>query len=107
MSISMMNASCPTFDLLRRQLTLIDTTAKFYSAAFEQAADAMVVIDDQGRVHAANSAVCHLFSVDQFELVGRRIQDLLPAELDLREVSRALRDRGHASLEFNEISPAG
>jgi len=107
MTVSMMNTSCPTFDLLRRQLSLVDTTAKFYSAAFEQAADPMVVIDDLGRVHAANSAVCQLFSVDQFELVGRRIQDLLPADLDLREISRALRDRGQASVEFDEVSAAG
>jgi PAS domain S-box-containing protein len=107
MTLSITNTSCSTFDLLRRQLTLVDTTAKFYSAAFEQAADAMVVIDDLGRVHAANAAVCHLFSVDQFELVGRRIQDLLPADLNLREIARKLRDRGEASLEFDETLPGG
>jgi PAS domain S-box-containing protein len=71
-------------------LALVDATAQFYSAAFEQTSEAMVVIDDSGRVHAANAAACRLHAVDRYELVGLRLQDLLPAELDLQDIIQTL-----------------
>ena len=98
---------CPKFDVLRRQLDLVDAGAKFFSDLFERAPEAMVVIDAKGRVLAANAAACRLYAVDQSELVRLRIQDLLPRELDLAGPAQRLRDYGEASLEFTERAKDG
>ena len=50
MNSDLPSATCPSFDILRRQLTMVDATAKFYSGAFDQTSEAMMVIDDSGRV---------------------------------------------------------
>src|SRR5689334_25033735 len=83
--------SCPRFDVLRRQLDLVDAGAKFFSDLFERAPDAMIVIDSSGRVLAANAAACRLYAVDQSELLSLRIQDLLPRGLDVSGASGRLR----------------
>jgi len=80
---------CPKFDVLRRQLDLVDAGAKFFSDLFERAPEAMVVIDAKGRVLAANAAACRLYAVDQSELVRLRIHDLLPRELERAHEQRA------------------
>ena len=98
---------CKKFDVLRRQLDLVDAGAKFFSDLFERAPEAMVVIDTTGRVLAANAAACQLYAVDQSELVRLRLQDLLPRELDVSGPARRLRDFGEASLEFSETGKDG
>jgi PAS domain S-box-containing protein len=85
----------------------MDATAQFYSAAFEQTPAAMMAIDDTGRVHAANAAACRLHCVDRYELVGLRIQELLPAELDLDKFIQTLRMKGDASIDFHEAGQSG
>jgi PAS domain S-box-containing protein len=98
---------CKKFEVLRRQLDLVDADAKFFSDLFEQAPEAMVVIDSTGRVLGANAAACRLHAVDQTELVRLRLQDLLPRELDLGNAAQRLRDFGEASLEFSETAKGG
>jgi PAS domain S-box-containing protein len=107
MNSDLPRASCPSFDFLRRQLTMVDATAKFYSAAFDQTSEAMVVIDDAGRVHAANAAACRLHAVDRYELVGLLMEDLLPPEIDLEEIMQKLLHQGEATLEFTENGQSG
>lgn len=99
--------SCPKYDVLRRQLDLVDAGAKFFSDLFERAPDAMIVIDNTGRVLAANATACRLYAVDHNELLSLRIQDLLPRGLDLRRAAQRLRDFGEASLEFSENAKDG
>jgi PAS domain S-box-containing protein len=98
---------CKKFDVLRRQLDLVDAGARFFTDLFERAPEPMVVIDATGRVLAANAAACQLYAVDQSELVRLRLQDLLPRDLDLRVASKRLRDFGEASLEFSETDKDG
>jgi two-component system cell cycle sensor histidine kinase/response regulator CckA len=99
--------SCPKFDVLRRQLELVDAGAKFFSDLFDRAPDAMIVFDATGRVLAANAAACRLYAVDHAELLSLRVQDLLPRALDLSGASRRLRDYGETSLEFSETAQDG
>src|SRR5262245_35418626 len=106
-SMSPDSTTCPKFDVLRRQLDLLDAGAKFFSDLFERAPQAMVVIDSRGLVLAANAAACRLYAVDQSELVRLRVQDLLPRGVDLRGASRRLREHGEASLEFTETAKDG
>jgi PAS domain S-box-containing protein len=97
----------PKFDVLRRQLVLVDAGANFFSDLFERAPEPMIVIDSRGLVLAANAAACRLYAVDQSELVRLRIKDLLPRGIDLRGASRGLRDFGEASLEFTDTGKDG
>jgi two-component system cell cycle sensor histidine kinase/response regulator CckA len=98
---------CPKFDVLRRQLALVDAGAKFFSNLFDRAPDAMIVIDATGRVLAANAAASRLYAVDHGELLNLRLQDLLPRGLDVSKAARRLRDYGETSLEFSESSRDG
>src|SRR5262252_4852533 len=107
MNSDLPSATCPNFDFLRRQLAMVDATAKFYSAAFDQTSDAMVVIDDSGRVHAANAAACRLHTVDRYELVGLLLQDLLPPGINFEDVMQTLLHKGEATLEFTEHGQSG
>jgi PAS domain S-box-containing protein len=100
-------APCPNLEILRRQLGFVDADAKFFSELFERTPEAMLVIDDRGRVHAANDAACRLHLVDRYELLRLRIQDLLPTKLNLGNASKSLRDRGEAALEFTEMAGDG
>jgi PAS domain S-box-containing protein len=106
-SMSPSSPDSPKFDVLRRQLDLVDAGARFFSDLFDRAPEAMVVIDYVGRVIAANAAACRLYAVDQSELVGMRVQDLLPREIDLSRAARGLREFGEASLEFTETTQDG
>ncbi|HMI87567.1 MAG TPA: ATP-binding protein [Polyangiaceae bacterium] len=98
---------CPKFDVLRRQLALVDAGAKFFSNLFDRAPDPMIVIDATGRVLAANAAASRLYAVDHGELLNLRLQDLLPSGLDVSKAARRLRDYGETSLEFSESSRDG
>jgi PAS domain S-box-containing protein len=97
----------PKFDVLRRQLDLVDAGAKFFSDLFERAPEAMIVIDSRGLVLAANAAACRLSAVDQSEIVRLRLKDLLPRGIDLSGAAQRLRDFGEASLEFTETAKDG
>jgi PAS domain S-box-containing protein len=97
----------PKFDVLRRQLELVDAGARFFSDLFDHAPEAMIVIDTRGRVLAANASASRIFAVDHRELLSLRVQDLLPRGLDVSGGARRLRDYGEASLEYSETAKDG
>ncbi len=53
-----------------------------YRAAFEEAMDAMVVADDDGRYVDANESACELFGVPREELLGRHVAEFAPDDFD-------------------------
>ena len=53
-----------------------------YQAAFEEASDAMVILDDEGRIVEANPAAAAVFGLDSQRLLGRSISEFLPADFD-------------------------
>ncbi|MCG1002762.1 PAS domain S-box protein [Halobacterium noricense] len=53
-----------------------------YRAAFEQAMDAMVVADDDGRYIDANESALELFDLSREELLGSRIAEFAPEDYD-------------------------
>ncbi|GGN18481.1 PAS domain S-box protein [Halarchaeum nitratireducens] len=54
-----------------------------YRAAFEEAATAMVIADDDGRYVEVNAAACELFDVPRAELVGSRVNDFAAPGYDV------------------------
>ena len=53
-----------------------------YRAAFEEASDAMVIVDSEGRIVEANPAASAVFGLDSQRLLGRAISEFLPADFD-------------------------
>jgi len=53
-----------------------------YQAAFEEASDAMVIVDTEGRIIEANPAVADVYGVESQQLLGRPIAEFLPEEFD-------------------------
>jgi PAS domain S-box-containing protein len=47
-------------------------------AAFAASFDAVVITDDERRIVEVNPAACRLYGADREELVGRRVDDLVP-----------------------------
>lgn len=74
----------------------------FYRALFENAVDAILVADDDGRYVDANPAACALLGYSREQLIGRRIADLRRPEDEA--ATRALWDgfRGE-SRQIGEI----
>ena len=81
---------------------------KQFRAVFDNAMDAMIVWDDNGRFTAANPAASGLFAVPRERLVGATIEDFLSAG-DKQEVVGLLRTPGTAGRrgEFELRKPNG
>lgn len=63
-------------------MTARDIPPEFYRAAFEHSVHAIVGVDDQRRIVAANNAAAELFRVPLEELIGRSDADFSLAEHD-------------------------
>jgi PAS domain S-box-containing protein len=59
-----------------------------YEASFQQAFDAMVVADEQGRYIEANRSACELFGLEKEELLGRSIEEFVSEEEDFEAAWR-------------------
>jgi PAS domain S-box-containing protein len=80
-----------------------------FRAVFENALDAMVIVDDDGQFVDANSAMAALLGVSRDELIGRRPEDFTSATNHERlgELRRALRERGTLRGDVEIITPGG
>ncbi|MDZ5810995.1 ATP-binding protein [Halorubrum sp. AD140] len=67
---------------VRTELTDLTRARDTYRAAFEEACDAMVIVDDEARVVDANAETATLFGPDQRALLGQPLPRFLPAGFD-------------------------
>ncbi|UWG49166.1 Signal transduction regulator (plasmid) [Halanaeroarchaeum sp. HSR-CO] len=56
-----------------------------YKSVFKEAGDGMTITDDEGRILAVNNEAARIFRVPQQELIGRSIQEFLPADFDFED----------------------
>ncbi|MFB6081148.1 MAG: PAS domain S-box protein, partial [Haloferacaceae archaeon] len=63
-----------------------------YRAAFEEAFDAMVIADDDGRYVEVNESACELFGLPKEDLLGRRISEFAPGEFDFEAAWRRFQE---------------
>ncbi|WP_135366109.1 PAS domain S-box protein [Halosimplex halophilum] len=63
-----------------------------YRAVFDEAFDAMVIADDEGRYVEVNDSATELFGLPEAELLGRSIGEFAPAEFDFEAAWRAFRE---------------
>ncbi len=66
-----------------RDVTERRKRAERFRAVFEQAAEAMVVADDDGRFVAVNEEACELFGREREDLLGATIEDVVDPEPDI------------------------
>jgi PAS domain S-box-containing protein len=80
-----------------------------FRAVFDNALDAMIIVDDDGRFVDANRAMAALLGVSRDELIGRRSEDFTPAKNRgrLDELRRALRAKGSLRGDIEIMTPGG
>ncbi|WP_211313656.1 PAS domain S-box protein [Halarchaeum salinum] len=84
-----------------------DTERERYHAAFEGAAEAMVIADDDGQYIEANRAACELFGVSREALVDHHIGDFAAPDYDGKAAWAAFRDAGVSHGTFPLVRPDG
>jgi len=67
---------------VQQQLQKLSRARDQYQAAFEEASDAMVIINDDARIVDANPEASRLYGVDNQELLGRSVREFLPEDFD-------------------------
>ncbi len=65
-----------------REVTKISRARDQYHAAFEEANDALIIADDEGRIIDANAASATVYGLDRQQLLGRSLREFLPDEFD-------------------------
>ncbi len=80
-----------------------------FRAVFEDAIDAIFVMDGQGRFVDVNPAACHLAARCKEELVGMNILQLVPPSRvgDIDQLTRMFHERGAVKGEFQVMRPEG
>jgi PAS domain S-box-containing protein len=67
-----------------------------FKAVFDGIFDALAIVDDEQGFVEANPAACALFGLPRERLIGRRLYEFLPPDLDSLEVWSTLRGAGES-----------
>jgi two-component system cell cycle sensor histidine kinase/response regulator CckA len=78
-----------------------------YRAVFDNALDAIVIADDEGRYVDVNPAACELLGRPREDLLGRTVRDVASPELEADEAWTFFLDVGEASGQFTIVRPDG
>ena len=65
-----------------KQITELKRSRDQYQAAFEEATDALLITDDDGRIIDANTGATAVFGLDKQQLLGRPLREFLPETFD-------------------------
>jgi PAS domain S-box-containing protein len=66
----------------KKKITELTRARDQYHAAFEEATDALLITDDEGRIVDANAGATAVFGLDRQQLLGRSLREFLPADFD-------------------------
>ena len=67
-----------------REITVADDSEAYFRHLLDSAPDAMVIIDEQGKIAIVNGQAEEMFGFEREEMLGRTIEMLLPDRLHLR-----------------------
>jgi PAS domain S-box-containing protein len=76
-------------------------------AIFDEALDAMAVLDDTGRFSDVNPAACQLFGLAKEQLLHRPIVEFADLRADFEQTWNVLREQQHPRGEFRVVRPDG
>ncbi len=65
---------------------MLHASGELARSALDAAPDAMIIIDDQGIIRFANRQITALFGYTHDEVVGRKVEELMPARFRARHV---------------------
>lgn len=68
---------------VQQQVTEVTRSRDKYKTSFKEASEGMVILNDDGQIIEANSAMGTVFGVEPGELLGRSITDFLPDESEI------------------------
>jgi PAS domain S-box-containing protein len=71
-----------------------------FQAVFEEAIDAMIIANDEGRCIDVNPAACNLFQLRKDRLLGRQLKDFAEPRSKGRGIERAIRETKSIRGEF-------
>lgn len=94
---------------VQQQLSKLTRARDQYQAAFEEAADAMVIINDDGMIVDANQEAANIYGVDSQDLLGRSLPMFLPAECDFEAAWQEFQNDGvkHDSVTIVAVDYEG
>jgi PAS domain S-box-containing protein len=64
-----------------REISAIDESEAYFRMVLESAPDAMIIVDERGKITIVNGQAEHMFGYDREELLGQSIETLLPERL--------------------------
>jgi PAS domain S-box-containing protein len=87
----------------------VEAAAATFRAVFENAQDAIIIVDDEGRFVDANPAVEHVLGATREELLGRRPEEFVAGaeHAVIETLRRRLRERGELRAEYEFELPGG
>lgn len=91
----------------REQLTELTRARDQYQAAFEEASEAMIILNDDARIVDANSAASSVCGLERRALLGRSVSEFLAGEFDFEAAWCAFRnagfERGHVTVVGDDV----
>ena len=76
-----------------------------FRAVFDNALDAIVITDNEGRFQEANAAACELYGVERSQLLNMKLSDFIEADRDFPQMVQDFRASGREKGEFLIILP--
>lgn len=81
----------PDIDV-HQQVAQLQRTRDQYQAAFDEAVDAMVIVNDDARIIDANRRSTEIYGLERPKLLGREIPEFLPNDFDFEAEWRKFQD---------------
>jgi len=92
---------------VQQQLTELSRSRDRYKSTFDEAADAMIIADDEGRCIEANDSAADLLALSKKEIPGRKIADFTPDDVDFESAWQQFRTKGTDQGTFRIVRPDG